>query len=57
MSEHPWMLEIYQAEGTVLVPARIFVNKVNTHRLKDETYGPRANLSIVSRILRVLNSR
>ena len=57
MSEHPWMLEIYQVEGTVLVPARIFVNKVNTHRLKDETYGPRANLSIVSRILRVLNSR
>ena len=27
-------LKIYQVEGTVLVSVRIFVNKINTYRLK-----------------------
>ena len=30
----PVTLKIYQVEGTVLVPVRIFVNKENTDRLK-----------------------
>ena len=31
---HPWTLKIYQVEGTVLVSVRIFVNKMNTYRLR-----------------------
>ena len=38
-------LKIHQVEGTVLISVRIFVNKINSYRLK----------IIVSRILRVLN--
>ena len=31
---HSWTLKIYEVEGTVLVSVRIFVNKMNTYRLK-----------------------
>ena len=55
MCVHHWTLKIVEVEWTVLVSVRIFVNKMNTYRLKDKTYGPPAELSIVSWILRVLN--
>ena len=34
MSICPWTLKIYQVEGTVLISVRIFVNKMNTYRLR-----------------------
>ena len=36
--------KIWQVEGTVLVSVRIFVNKINTYRLKRWYYEPRAKL-------------
>ena len=36
--------KICQVEGTVLVSVRIFVNKINTYRLKRWYYEPRAKL-------------
>ena len=47
--------KICLVERTVLVSVRIFINKINTYRLKRWQYGPRTKLSIVSRMLRVLN--
>ena len=57
MCVHHWTLKIVEVEWTVLVSVRIFVDKINTYRLKDKTYGPPAELSIVSWILRVLNKK
>ena len=47
-----------KVKGTVLVSARIFVDKLSTYYLKRWIYGPCAcaKLSIVSPFLRVLNN-
>ena len=42
--------KIYKVEGTALISVRIFVNKINTYRLKRWWYGPRAKLSNIARV-------
>ena len=52
-----WLFFIWndKVKGTVFVLVCIFVDKINAYHLKRWIYGPRAKLSIVSQVLRVLN--